>query len=493
MSRQGWLGVALSGLLIACGGDGNTPFASGDAGSGAESASGGSAGDGAGGAAGGAGGSGATTSDGGGPDQPGYVIDESAVSWHNPDLKAMVHFAPLDDMEGHVLAELGKAQTSIDLAFFNVRLEQVRDLLVAKHNAGVAVRVVLDDRQQQQSYNTMGEELAALGVPVTLVLNDSAENATMHNKVAIVDGHLVMTGSANYSFTALQVSDEDLLTFDDAALAARYQQEIDEIIAAGDAPSAPYAQHSPLEVWMGPEDGLANKVVALLDAAQSTAVVAMFQLNVSVIVDALLDAHQRGVSVVVVLDAVQATQVDADADETLAAAGIPVVLAHNTGNMVAEMHSKFVVVDHDTVLMGSYNWTNLGSYYNDENIVVIDDPELAARFEGRVADLFHSYNAPSAAAMGLTSGPQQVVFEVGNVSFDPGVSLYLVTDQSGPYPTGIALDGDSLTATIQAGQALSYHYELRHNGTTLLSESDGHRFTVPYAPGPFAVRDAFVP
>ncbi len=490
MRGQRWFGVALCAGLIACGGEDNASLTGEEVGSGAASA-GGSTGDG--GAAGGAGGAGAGSSDGGGPDQPGYVIDESAISWHDPELKAMVHFAPIDDVEGHVLAQLGRAQTSIDLAFFNVRLETVRDLLAAKHNAGVAVRVVLDERQQQQSYNTMGEELAALGVPVTLVLNDAAENATMHNKVAIVDGHLVMTGSANYSFTALHVSDEDLLTVDDAGLAARYAQEIDEIIAAGDTPSAAYPPGAAMKVWMGPEDGLAGKVVSLLDAAQSTAVVAMFQLNVSAIVDALIDAHQRGVSVVVVLDEVQATQSGADADETLSAAGVPVVLAHNTGNTVAEMHSKFVVVDHHTVLMGSFNWTNLGSYYNDENVVWIDDAELASRFEGRIAELFHSYNAPAPSAMGLPSGPQQVVFEVGNVSLDPGVTIHLVTDAGGPYPNGVALDNGSFSATIPAGEALRYHYELRHNGTTLLSENDGHRFTVPYAPGPFAVRDAFVP
>ena len=424
-----------------------------------------------------------------GGDLPTFAIDESVISWHNPDLRTSVHFAPLDDVESHVLAELEKATTSIKLAFFNVRLDQVKELLVQKIAAGVDVQVVLDKKQQDKSYNTMGEEMIAAGIPVTLVNNTGATDATMHNKFAIVDSHLVMTGSANYSYTALHVSDEDMITIDDAALAARFELELDEIIAGGDVSSAPYAGNEAIKAYMGPEDGLSYKVRDMLDAAQSTAVVAMFQLNAQLIVDALISAHQRGVSVVVVLDDVQASQTGADADEQLSAAGVSVILAHNTGNMVAEMHSKFVVCDHQTVLMGSYNWTNLGSFFNDENVIVLDDAHMAARFEGRVADLLNDYNAPSPATMGLTTGMQTVTFEVGNVTLDPGVSLYIV---GGPFASGVELTGGALTTTIETGTGFDYHYEIRHEGSTVAGETIEHGFTVPYAPGPFTVRDAFV-
>jgi len=163
------------------------------------------------------------------------------LSWHNPDLETSVHFAPLDDVEAHVIAELEKAQVSIKLAFFNIRLDNVKSLLAQKVQQGLDVQVILDKKQQDKSYNTMGEELQALGVPTTMVENDSATDATMHNKFAVVDSQLVMTGSANYSFTALNPSDEDLLIMESADLASRYLAEFDEIKAGGDAPSPPYA------------------------------------------------------------------------------------------------------------------------------------------------------------------------------------------------------------------------------------------------------------
>jgi len=240
---------------------------------------------------------------------------------------------------------------------------------------------------------------------------------------------------------------------------------------------------------MGPEDGLSYKVVEMLDEAQSTVVIAMFQLNTQMIVDAIISAHQRGVKVVVVLAAVQAGEADATADETLSAAGVAVVLAHNTDSTYAEMHSKFMVCDHQKVLMGSFNWTNLGSFFNDENVVIIDDAHMAARFEGRVAELLEAYNGPSAASLGLTTGVQMVSFDVSNVVLDPGVKLFVVSDNSGPFPTGLELDGSA--ASVAAGTRLSYHYEIRHEGTTLAVDGGQRSFTVPYAPGPFVVHDAF--
>jgi hypothetical protein len=420
---------------------------------------------------------------------PTWAVDESVVSWHNPDLKVSVAFTPLDDAEQFVLQHLSKATQSIEIAFFNVRLDTVKDLLVLKKNAGVDVHVVLDKKQQDKSYNTMGEELSALGINVSLVENTAAENATMHNKFAIVDSHLVMTGSANYSYTALNISDEELIAFDDAGLAARYELELDEIIQNGDVSSAPYAGNEAMQVFMGPEDGLAYKVKDMLDDAQTSVVVAMFQLNIQMIVDALVAAHVRGVNVIVVLDEKQASQADATADETLSAAGVPVLLADATGNSVAEMHSKFVVVDHAKVLLGSYNWTNLGSFFNDENIVILDDVHMATRFEGRAASLLNDYNAPAPATMGLTTGMQAVSFDVTNVALDVGVTLHAV---GGPFGNGVELNGTTISVDIAAGTRVDYHYEIRSEGATLAIEGGSHTFTVPYAPGPFAVRDAYM-
>ncbi|MBI4702023.1 MAG: hypothetical protein HY744_12870, partial [Deltaproteobacteria bacterium] len=385
-----------------------------------------------------------------------YTIDGSVVGWHQPALKASLRFAPHHELESHVLTELAAAKKTARLAFFNIRLPAVKTKLISLVKSGVDVHVLLDKKQQDLAYNTMAEELQKAGVPVTLIENTLAADATLHDKFTVIDGHRVLTGSANYSQTALNVSDEDLLTFDDPSLAGRYLAEWDELVAKGAQPSPAYPPSAKIRAFMGPEDDLVDIITAELDQAKTHVLCAMFDLGTEPIVDALVAAKDRGVKVVAVLDEVQATEPDATTDETLKGAGIPVVLAHNTGSKSAEMHSKFAVIDHQRLVMGSANWTNLGMFFNDENLLVIADAHLAARAEGKLAELLQTYNAPSAKSLGLTTGAQQVKLEVTNVSLNPGVTLAIQSYGGGPFAVPAALQGTALAASIEAGTNIEY-------------------------------------
>ncbi len=420
-----------------------------------------------------------------------YTIDDTVDGWHQPALKTSLFFGPFDPLESIVLDELKLAQDKIRLAFFNIRLYDVRQLLKSKIAIGVDVHVILDKKQQALSYNTMGEQLVADGITVTLVERTEAVDATMHDKFAIIDDGRVITGSANYSHTALNISDEDLVVMESSSLAARYQLEFDELIADGDDKSAPYGASDKIHAWMGPEDSIYQKVISALDGAQNTALVAMFQFNTSSILDAIIDAKNRGVAVVVVLDKVQADDPESLANETLSSAGISVVLAHNMGSNFAEMHSKFAVIDHQLLLIGSYNWTNLGSFFNDENLLIIDDGHLAARAEGKYADMLNAYGAPSASSLGLTTGPQTVDFEVNNVTLGAQEKLMIKSIGGGPFDPAVEMSGTTLAANVEAGTRIEYRYEIHDSKGPLALEGTTHAFTVPYAPGPFSVVDTF--
>jgi phosphatidylserine/phosphatidylglycerophosphate/cardiolipin synthase-like enzyme len=424
---------------------------------------------------------------------PMYSIDETDPGWQQPAQKASLHFAPLDGMQAHVLAEMGRAQKSLRLAFFNIRSPEVIKLLAAKVKAGVDVKVLLDKKQQDLPYNTGFKDLTAAGVPVTLIENTSAMDATLHEKFTVVDGTRVLTGSANLSYTALNVSDEDLLTIESPALAARYQVEFDKLVAKGNQKSAPYNGEK-VQAYFGPADGLATKVTAALDSAQKTAFVAMFALEHQGIVNSLVAAKKRGVTTVVVLDKAQA-DASPTSSATLIAAGIPVIKALNTGGMEAEMHSKFLVVDHKTTLMGSYNWSNLASNYNNENLLLLDDPVLSWRTEGKLAQLLDTYNAPPPAQLGLTTGKQTVTFKVANVTLDPGLKLRVRGEPGGPLDPAKELTNGSVSVTIDGGKRVAYLYEIVQGATVVNKEQGGKKFlhtvTIPYSPGPFDVFDAY--
>jgi phosphatidylserine/phosphatidylglycerophosphate/cardiolipin synthase-like enzyme len=46
------------------------------------------------------------------------------------------------------------------------------------------------------------------------------------------------------------------------------------------------------------------------------------------------------------------------------------------------LHHKFAVIDRQTVITGSHNWSNAANYHNDETLLVIqDNPTVAAHFD----------------------------------------------------------------------------------------------------------------
>jgi len=93
------------------------------------------------------------------------------------------------------------------------------------------------------------------------------------------------------------------------------------------------------------------------------------------IAKALLDAHKRGVQVQVILDKSQRTEKYSSAD-FLANQGVSTMIDANH----AIAHNKVIVIDGETVLTGSFNFTKAAQENNAENLLIIRDPALAVQY-----------------------------------------------------------------------------------------------------------------
>lgn len=124
-----------------------------------------------------------------------------------------------------VLSAIDGAKRSVDVAAYSFTSKPVAAALVAAKNRGVSVRVVADDKANNDRYTAV-TFLANKGVPVRL----NAQYAIMHNKFMIVDGHTVQTGSFNYTASAATRNAENVLLVQDApTLAATYQGEFNRL------------------------------------------------------------------------------------------------------------------------------------------------------------------------------------------------------------------------------------------------------------------------
>ncbi|OWK35477.1 phospholipase D family protein [Fimbriiglobus ruber] len=132
-----------------------------------------------------------------------------------------------------------------------------------------------------------------------------------------------------------------------------------------------------ITVAFSPHAGATEAVVQVISEAKQSVHVAAYGFTSRPIAEALVQAHQRGVDVEVVLDKSNASARYSEAGE-IAAAGIPVGIDYR----YAIMHDKFVIVDGVTVETGAFNFTAAAEEHNAENLLVLrDDPQVAGAYE----------------------------------------------------------------------------------------------------------------
>jgi phosphatidylserine/phosphatidylglycerophosphate/cardiolipin synthase-like enzyme len=305
-------------------------------------------------------------------------------------------------MEQALLDRINAAAASIDAAIYDFERVSVRDALIAAHATGVTVRIVADDEARANpSYAPHFAALEAAGIPI---VDDQDDSRIMHDKYLIFDRRQVWTGSTNLSDNDFTLNHNHSLAFDGAEIAALYQADFDQMVAGhfGAQKTASLTTtvtyHGfPVEVYFSPQDGAMAQVIAEVEAAQTSIDFAIFFFTEDALADALIAAHQRGVVIRGLWDALGAGNASSD-DEALCAAGIPVKIEETAG----KMHHKLMVIDaagsDPTVIAGSLNWTAAADARNSENTVIVHDgataQTLAAGFEGMWAGMAVAPCAP---------------------------------------------------------------------------------------------------
>ena len=131
----------------------------------------------------------------------------------------------------------------------------------------------------------------------------------------------------------------------------------------------------PVDVYFSPNGGATEAVVRALDAAQKTVFVQAYSFTSKGIAKALQRAQRRGVVVHVILDKSILSDRYSEGD-FLAHAGISVLI--DAEHEIA--HNKIMIIDGETVITGSFNFTRQAEEHNAENLLVIHDRGLAERY-----------------------------------------------------------------------------------------------------------------
>jgi len=134
-----------------------------------------------------------------------------------------------------------------------------------------------------------------------------------------------------------------------------------------------------MEVKFAGSASVGEVVLRLLRLTTRTIDAALYRLNNPALTAALEEAVRRGVQVRLLVDGNKYKESRATQD-LLSGALVPFRLAYGRKGCGSKMHHKFVILDRQSVLTGSYNWTLESESDNHENLVILAETQAVAAY-----------------------------------------------------------------------------------------------------------------
>ncbi len=136
------------------------------------------------------------------------------------------------------------------------------------------------------------------------------------------------------------------------------------------------AQSCQIEPYFSPYDDIEKVVHQELSLANRSVSCSLFGITNPKLVNDLVDLSKKGVEVRLGLDKIQAG-IMPEYQKRLKANGVKIVIK-KTG--VLE-HNKFCVIDGDTVIMGSWNWSSSAQSQDNSDVIIRYCPAISSSFD----------------------------------------------------------------------------------------------------------------
>jgi mitochondrial cardiolipin hydrolase len=128
------------------------------------------------------------------------------------------YFSPGTTCIQEVLRQFQKARQAADVCVFTITDDRITRAILDTHARGVAVRV-LTDNDKAHDLGSDIDRLRAAGIPCKMDVGNAAH---MHHKFALFDGRRLMTGSFNWTRSASEQNEENLIVTADPVLVAAF-------------------------------------------------------------------------------------------------------------------------------------------------------------------------------------------------------------------------------------------------------------------------------
>jgi phosphatidylserine/phosphatidylglycerophosphate/cardiolipin synthase-like enzyme len=292
-----------------------------------------------------------------------------------------------DNLRGSIpeklIAYINESEHTIHVAAFELNLTPVAEALIAAHERGVEVQWVTDDEHGLDADWEEGHGQFAMLEDVGIEVKDDGRSALMHNKFWVFDDQTVWTGSTNVTVNGNFRNNNNVIVIHSPDVATMYEREFQEMWDGQFGPTSPstvdlqstVVARTPVQVLFAAEDEAISHLVPLVENAQESIRIMAYSFTHDALGEAVLQRAQKGVDVKGIFET-RGSQTEYSELTILYCAKVPVRQDGNPGSF----HHKVIVIDEQTTITGSLNFSNNADESNDENVVVIENETIADRY-----------------------------------------------------------------------------------------------------------------
>ncbi|MDJ0545013.1 MAG: phospholipase D-like domain-containing protein, partial [Microcystis sp. M53601_WE4] len=275
--------------------------------------------------------------------------------------------------------------------------------------------------------------LKKAGIPL---IDDRADRSKgsglMHHKFMVIDNYTTLISSANYTLSDIHGDFSNpqtvgnanhLLVINNPPLARVFQREFNLMWGREDSPkfgldkpqrkpqtitignsslTVKFSPDSTAYPWAITSNGLIGET---LNQAKKSVNLALFVLTEQPLANILAQRHQKGIEIKALIDPSFAFRYYSEGLDLLGVAlsnkcryepdnqpwqnpintlGVPDLAPGD------KLHHKFGLIDDKIVITGSHNWSAAANHQNDEALVIIDNPTVAAHFDREFQYLYRT-------------------------------------------------------------------------------------------------------
>ena len=283
-------------------------------------------------------------------------------------------------IEGRLIDQIDAAQESIHIASFEFDLTPVAEALIAAKQRGVDVRWVTDNENGIEADTEPGHGQFKMLQDAGIDVRADTRSALMHNKFWVFDGETAWTGSTNITESGIFQQNNNTIMIHSPEVAAIFEREFEEMWDGKFGPRSPSTageqsltvNGTPIQIYFSPEDKVLDHLIPVVSGAQSNIRFMAFSFTDYDLAKAMIDRAAAGTDVAGIYEKV-GSETQGSEMRTFYCAHVPV---RQDGNPKF-LHDKVIVVDNHIVISGSFNFSSNATENNDENVIIIDNPEIA--------------------------------------------------------------------------------------------------------------------